>query len=91
MSCCTIQDLKDKIGFIPDIPDIYQNDQDLLDEDNGSNPISSTSSTPTLDSIFLSGVNIFIHLDNIKLMPFFLFSIQVVTLIWKVELENMLL
>ena len=33
MSCCTLQELSEKIPFLPEITDSYEDDTDLLDED----------------------------------------------------------
>ena len=33
MSCCTLQELSEKIPFLPEITDNYEDDTDLLDED----------------------------------------------------------
>ena len=33
MSCCTLQELSEKIPFLPDVTESYKDDTDLLDED----------------------------------------------------------
>ena len=37
MSCCTLKELSEKIGFLPEIEGEYKDDTDLLDE-GGNEP-----------------------------------------------------
>ena len=46
MSCCTLKELSEKIGFLPDIEGNYKDDTDLLDEGANDPTVAPPTGNP---------------------------------------------
>lgn len=54
MSCCTLAEMSEKIGFLPEIEGEYKNDQDLLDEGGEAPPQSPPGSQNGMEIVCFS-------------------------------------